>query len=166
MIDWLSDLRPKKSTENPFSTSSPKKLRNYSSWSGIVSKQLCWLALSYKSSSHGLNGGSENSKRMTGPGLGALARPYRILSHPNGWFFQPDFFFTLRNQRHIHHFKSPMAMLLMAWGLEKPPDVAIHHPWENPPPEASHGTLNAPWPSSSTMRWLFTVGSFVPRRKW
>lgn len=113
-------------------------LRNYSSWSGIVSQQLCWLALSYKSSSHGLNGGSENSERMTGPGLGGLAGPYRILSHPNWWFFQPDFFFTFRNfdPKDTFTMLCPMAMLLMAWGLEKTTRCR-HSPSLRKPPAGS-----------------------------
>ena len=113
-------------------------LRNYSSWSGIVSQQLCWLALSYKSSSHGLNGGSENSERMTGPGLGGLAGPYRILSHPNRWFFQPNFFFTFKNfdPKDTFTMLCPMAMLLMAWGFQKTTRCR-HSPSLRKPPAGS-----------------------------
>lgn len=153
MIDWLSDLRPKKKHRKSFSTSSPKMLRNYSSWSGIVSQQLCWLALSYKSSSHGLNGGSENSERMTGPGLGGLAGPYRILSHPNGWFFQPDFFFTFWNPKDTF--------------------TILKSPFWNFDPKDTFTILKAPWPccwwpggwKKTHQTSPFAIPDKTPRRK-
>ncbi len=44
-------------TKQPAEITSAKQPRNYSSWSRIVSEQLCRLARSYKSTSDGLNGG-------------------------------------------------------------------------------------------------------------